>query len=370
MDDKGYAFTPLAFLLMIPVVIVAVSYGGIVNELNMMSQIAIGGSVTSSTESNIITTLQKSLGDAGRNATFNATRTVIDKETELNGYGNPFLDDSRSHIKNVAVSYLNTAVIATAQQLGSQQPGYNYATGRQIYINNVLITNTTPHNASGLTANNLTIYQTEPFGFYISIKKGIPITVVQNGQNFTGYTPNITAYVSIQGMDDAYIWVNTLNRRSDVIYQYPFYASYSKEYHFTDNVDDNNKVKGDTLQHLWDCLNGTGNAANLANNPYYFPDPFGLNFFDRLENRTSSTDPNNATRMSTFILGDPLVYDVNGNQISAVDHEYFARVHGNPITIGGSILYDSYSTPVPFYLSNTTPSYYFNLFNLKSTYGK
>jgi len=34
MDEKGYAFTPLAFLLFIPVIIIALSYGNIVNELN------------------------------------------------------------------------------------------------------------------------------------------------------------------------------------------------------------------------------------------------------------------------------------------------------------------------------------------------
>ncbi len=46
MEDKGYAFTPLAFLLFIPVIIIAVSFSGIVNEVNTLSAIVIGGDVT------------------------------------------------------------------------------------------------------------------------------------------------------------------------------------------------------------------------------------------------------------------------------------------------------------------------------------
>ena len=46
MDDKGYAFTPLVVLLFIPVIIIGVSFSGIVNEVNTLSSIAIGGDVT------------------------------------------------------------------------------------------------------------------------------------------------------------------------------------------------------------------------------------------------------------------------------------------------------------------------------------
>jgi len=353
MDDNGYAFTPMALLLMVPIVIVAVSYGNIVNELNMISQIAVSGDITYGTTSNIIDTLQKSLGDAGRNATFNATRTVINSETLIHGHGNPFLTDSRSYIEEVTANELNTAIISTCQNLKNE-------TGRQIYVNNVLITdNSTSDNTFALTKNDFTIYQEEPFGFFISINKGIPLTVVYDGQNFTGYTSNITAYVSIQGMEDPYIWINSLNRRSDVIYKYPFYDSYYNNYHF----DDSSTGK---LQHLWDCLNGTNNNANITNNPYYFPDPYGLNFFDRLENRTSSNDTNNQTRMSTFIVGDPLQLNVQGTKnISAVDRQYFNNVQGKPIKIGGLNFQDPY--PSTFYLSNSNPNY-FTVFNIGTSY--
>jgi hypothetical protein len=359
MDDKGYAFTPMALLLIIPVMIIAISYGNIVNELNMISQIAIGGDVTYGATNNVITTLQKSLGDAGRNATFNATRTVIDNEVAINTHGNPFLSDSRLYIKNITANELNVAIISTCQNLSTQ-------TARQIYINNTLISNTTPSNASIITANNLTIYQTDPFGFYISINKGIPLTVTQNGQNFTGYTQNITSYVSIQGTEDPYIWVNTLNRRSDVIYKYPFYDPYFKEYHFADNHYYNTTTNTVYLQHLWDCLNGTDNNASVANNPYYFPDTNGMTFFDRLENKTSATSigPPEA-RMSTFILGDPLMLDINGKQVSCLDHEYFANTVGaQTISVDGYTFYDTYPTPAKFYLSQG----YLNSLGLTASY--
>lgn len=42
-DEDGYAFTPLAVLLFIPVIIIAISYGNIVNEANMLAGLATGG---------------------------------------------------------------------------------------------------------------------------------------------------------------------------------------------------------------------------------------------------------------------------------------------------------------------------------------
>lgn len=46
MDDKGYTITPMAFLLIIPVIIFAVAFGDIVNEINQFSTITIGSDVT------------------------------------------------------------------------------------------------------------------------------------------------------------------------------------------------------------------------------------------------------------------------------------------------------------------------------------
>jgi hypothetical protein len=43
MDEKGYVFTPATLLLLIPVIIVAIAYSGILNELNMASNVVIGG---------------------------------------------------------------------------------------------------------------------------------------------------------------------------------------------------------------------------------------------------------------------------------------------------------------------------------------
>lgn len=42
MDEKGYVFTPTTLLLIIPIVIVAMAYSGIVNDLNMVSTMAVG----------------------------------------------------------------------------------------------------------------------------------------------------------------------------------------------------------------------------------------------------------------------------------------------------------------------------------------
>lgn len=358
MDDRGYAFTPLAFLLMIPVVIVAISYGNIVDELNMISAIVIGGDVTYSAANDITNGIQKSASDAGRYGAYQAVKRVIDNENNSATRSQPFLTDSRSYVKNVTVTNLNTNIVEIAKNLTSE-------TGRQIYINNVLITPTTSSNVSTLTTNDIVIYQTDPYGFYVNVTAGINITVTQNRQNITFKTPPVSSYVSIEGLEDPYIWVNSKDRIAQLIYKYPYYGSYynstmggsQSEYHFADSWNSTG------LYHLMECLNGTNNAGNITPNPYYFPDTNGMTFFDRLEGRNNNTaqGPSSA-EMSTFIIGEPLLTDYNGAHLSAVDHEYFAAVSGTSITVKGKTLQDpDYHT---FYLS----SRYFNNLSLISNY--
>ncbi len=50
---------------------------------------------------------------------------------------------------------------------------------------------------------------------------------MQNGQNLSFKTPVRNIYVSIQGLEDPYIWVNTMERNSTVIYAYPYYTNTS-----------------------------------------------------------------------------------------------------------------------------------------------
>ena len=334
MDEKGYAFTPLAFLLFIPIIIIAASYGDITDEVNMIAQIAIGGDVTYSAANNIYDAMEKGAVDSGRSAAFNATRTVIDYER--------FLPNSTAYIHDRILDSMNMHVLLTCQRLESE-------TGRQIYINNISVTNST---TDVFMPNDINITQEDPFGFYVNIKGGIPLRIEQNGQSFEGVTPPIKAYVSIEGMEDPYIWLNTNYKKSDIIYKYPNYeqiVGFSPNYNFHESSD------GTYLHYLFECLNGTGNPSGLALKPYYFQDPYGgLTFFDRLENRTTSTNSNNNTWMSTFILGDPLARDY-GYQISAVDHEYFNNVTGSPIYIGKTKMVDPEG--FTFYLSNNYKGY-------------
>lgn len=347
MDDKGYTFTPLVFLLIIPVVIIATSYSDIVNEVNAISQIAIGGDVTYDAANNIVLAVEKGMRDAGRNAAYNATRQVIDNEAKR--YTNPFLSDSKGYVKSVLAGSLNSSVVETCKQIEAE-------TGRQVYVKNIPITNST---STVLTASDIEINQTDPYGFYITVKEGIPITVTQNDQNFTGYTPEITTYVSIEGLEDPYIWVKSLDRRSYVFYKYQYYITYmgNLEYHFDDDWDKKYPYR---LYNLWHCINGTGSSVELR--PYYFPDPNGLTFFDRLEGGTTSSGPDEA-KMSTFIIGEPLYEEFGAAHISSLDHEYFAGVPGTKtIEVKGNVFKDPVGSD--FYLSNN----YFTYFNLKDSY--
>ncbi|MGB9838311.1 hypothetical protein [Methanothermobacter sp.] len=331
-DEDGYAFTPLAVLLFIPVIVIAISYGSIANEANMLAALTMGGDVTVTVVGSIYSTVEKAAADAGRNAAYNASRNVIDN-AEFFPAGT-----SKANITRNIVDAINANVINTSQELERQ-------TGRQIYINNIPITNYT--NAT-FTTSDVTITQNDPFGFSVEIRGGIPVKVVQKDQVYEFRLPQVSSYVSLEGIEDPYIWINTKFRASNVIYKYPYYASNGTyaDYRLNESVDRDGR-----LQNLWYCLNGTDNPSNITPRPYYFVDPYGLSFFDRLENRSSSADPQ-YTRMSTFIIGDPLLEDHKGNQyISKVDREYFLGIPGTTIKVRNNVVYDPLGCP--FCLSAT-----------------
>lgn len=338
MDDKGYAFTPMAFLLIIPVMVLAVSFNGVINELNTISAIAVGGDVTVTIANNIITAVEQDTADAGRNSAMGAVQTVINR---TNTYGAPPFfgqtgnnstgNNSKAFIVNSTVTMLNKNITQTCRVLEKQ-------TGRNISINNVPVDPDGTDSLTIFTVNNLTITQSDPYGFYITVS-GVPIKVVQNDssnqtiQSVQFNTPVRNVYVSIEKLEDPYIWVNTKERNSSVIYRYPYFTSSGAivnsptgDYHFAD------KVSNHTLNYLWECLDGP-NATAMGPRSYYFPDVHGLSFFDRLEGRLndSSGSPPSA-RMSTFILYDPIPEDHGNYNISTLDHEYFAKVLGYPLT--------------------------------------
>ncbi|MGA2676195.1 MAG: hypothetical protein ABSE83_04795 [Methanobacterium sp.] len=349
MDDKGFAFTPLTFLLLVPVMILAISYNGIINEVNTISAIAIGGDVTISIANNIATVIDEDTGDAGRYSALIAVQTVVNNTNLLAG-NDPFFNqtpgnNSTTFIINNVVSMLNNNLTNTCIDLENQ-------TGRTIYLNNIPI-NANSTNITVLNSSNLQISQNDPYGFTITVSS-LPISIVQNGQNVTIYTPVENAYVSIQGLEDPYIWVNTKERNSSVIWPYPYYTNtYNTgiaDYHFADQVSAGN------LNNLMACLEGSNASGNYIN-PYYFPDPHGLSFFDRLENRTNNTSGSPASaRMSTFIIYDVLSTEHGNQQCSMIDHEYFSGVAGSTIKAKGSVVTVPSSTQV-FIISPTYASY-------------
>jgi hypothetical protein len=328
MDNKGYVFTPMVYLLFIPIMVIAISYGSIVNE-------ATGAT------------------DAGRNAAYNATRLVIDNYT-FNRTPVFFSNGtSKRYIENRIISAINAYVINSSKTIEMQ-------TGREVFINNIPINNYT--NATFFDSD-VNISQTDPFGFYITVRGGIPVKIVQKGQVFEGRTPPISVYVSIEGLDDSYLWVNSKARISNIIYKYPFFT-YSSLYGYNYYFADTKNFTTNRLYNLWDCFNGTNNPSNITPRSYYFNDPYGLSFFDKLENRSTSAETNNATRMSSFIRGDPLLEDHGTPAISRVDWEYFKNppVAGTQITMDGDPITDA--TGSDFYLS----TFYKTFFGLQSAY--
>lgn len=362
MDEEGYMFTPTTLLLLIPIIVVAIAYSGIINELNIVSNLAIGGDVTSTTALNIYSAMEKGSADAGRNAAFSATRKVIDERKFFSNSGTN--SSSKAYVKERVLYTMNDYVVQACKDLETQS-------GREIYLNNQSVNNQT---SQLIYDSDITITQENPYGFYVNIKGGIPIRVVQKDQTYEGVTPPIKVPVSVQGLEDPYIWLNTQYLDSDLIFSYPEYRegiTYQNgvkvnPYRFDVTVD--TKLSSGQIQFLWYCLNGTDNPSSIGNRPYYFPDPSGLSFFDRLENRTNSNstaDP--SCRMSTFIIGDPLGNAHNTSTVSKIDHEYFTYPTYNPavypITIKNSALFRD-PLGYPFYLSQN----YFDLFALNKNY--
>ena len=373
MDDEGYAFTPMAFLLIIPVVVLAISFNGVINELSIISAIAIGGDVTATIASNIVTAVELDTGDAGRFAAFTAVQTVVNQTSTYTG-NQPFFgkngdnitgNNSRGFVTQTTLNIVNKNITETCRVLERQ-------TGRDIYINNNYVD---PNGTDVITVFNnssISLSQSDPFGFYITVNS-VPVKVVQrdvtgkNNQTVQFNTPVKNVYVSVEKLEDPWIWVMTKERNSSVIYRYPYYTSSgaisgatNPDYHFADNVS------AGRLNYLWECFNGP-NATAMGFRCYYFPDTHGLSFFDRLENRTNETSisPTSA-RMSTFIIYDVLMEDHGGNPTSMVDHEYFNGVTGSAITTTHGATVNNVLLPsgVNFLLSPT----YKTILGLQSNY--
>lgn len=366
MDDEGYAFTPMAFLLIIPVVVLAVSFNGVINELSIISAIAVGGDVTATIASNIVTAVELDTGDAGRYSAFAAVQTVVNQTSTYTG-NQPFFgktgnnstgNNSRAFVVQSTVGILNKNITETCRVLERQ-------TGRDIYINNIYVDPNGTNTLSVFDANNLSLTQSDPFGFYITVNS-IPVRVIQrdasgkNNQSVQFNTPVRNVYVSIEKLEDPWIWVMTKERNSSVIYRYPYYTSSGAisgstvgDYHFAD------KVTAGQLNYLYECFNGA-NVTIMGPRPYYFPDIHGLSFFDRLENRTPGTScsPESA-RMSTFIIYDVLMEDHGNQPTSMLDHEYFDGVPGTAITTTHGATVNNVIVPsgVNFLLSPTYKTY-------------
>ncbi len=353
MEDKGYVFTPLTFLLFIPVIILAVSFSGIVNEVNMISSIVIGGDVTAEVANNVVEDIQEDTADAGRNSAFMATKTVINN---YNLHNDPFFGtspgtDSRSYIESNTLTLINQNITNTCRVIEQQ-------TGRTIIINGFTIDANGTSSYQIFASSNMNITQSDPFGFNITLTS-IPVTIIQNSttnnQTFTFNTPNMNVYISITQLEDPYIWVNTYGHNSSVIYPYPYYTASSSViggnnssiYHMGDQVSKGN------LNYLNQTLWGAVPSNYM---PYYFPDVHGLTFFDRLENRTNDTSlgPNSA-KMSTFVLWNPNYQNMPGYTPSYLDHEYFEGINGTPITTTHNGVVTNVTDPVGnvFYLSST-----------------
>ncbi len=154
MDEKGFAFTPLTYLLIIPVMVIAISYGNIIDEANLIGSLITGCDVTYSSATTLFSAKEKGANDAGRNSAYNASRKVVDDHTFFTS------GTSKNYIKNNIIAALNVHIVDTALKI-------QHETGRQVYINNILIDDYTD---KPFNTNNVNITQTDPFDLILKSK--------------------------------------------------------------------------------------------------------------------------------------------------------------------------------------------------------
>ncbi|HDH27981.1 MAG TPA: DNRLRE domain-containing protein [Euryarchaeota archaeon] len=299
MNNKAFVFSGMALLLVLPVLIMAASFTDVVKTGNMGVSLNLRADRVFQVKTDLEETVVSASISSGRynahQATLNLSLT-FEELTQESGleyaslhsfYTDPEVSasDSKTVIEENIRNSINNA-------LGEVIADYS-SSGVNIIINQ----------GNNVTGPDISINQTEPFTFIVGIDS-MPLYIDFGFTTYNGTLNSVTAVVPIEGLMDPYIFVKTKGRSTNRIFESP-YGNNISSFLYNDTV---------------------GSGSSLNPRPYYHNNTEGLSFFCKLDGKTSAACTDiDASKMETFVLGDPL----SQTSASVVDHQYFENVLAN-----------------------------------------
>lgn len=340
MNNKAFVFTGMAFLLILPAIFLAASYFEMARYGNLGITISLHSDKVFIITTDLRETIAKAAQDSGRWNAYLAVKNIT--ETFENLTSEKSLDYATQHswYTDPEITTLNSS---TAIE-NNIRASINYAiTG---LINNYSTSGVTlsVNNGNNITDEVISLYQKDPWGFYVNVTS-LPLFVQFGVATFNTTIPAISAYVSIENLQDPYIFVKTKGRSTNKIVRTP-YTPFNETYDQT--------VANNTIYQLYTAL--IGSRSNGDPRPYYHNSSDGLSFFCRLDGKNATQCTDDGAEMETFVVGDPL----SKSGVSIVDHYYFTDVAGSGITISGSPMDVPTASPnsYSFLIDDTHLSYY------------
>lgn len=337
---RAFVFTGISFLLVIPAIMLAASFAGMIRYGEVGREIALDSDVVFYISKDMRETIEETAKKSGRWEAHQATKLIIDIYTDLTRTTNisyakshSFFPDTgldpqgrniTTYLKDKIIETMNLRLNETVEELGKRS-------GKDIIFND-----------GNEITDELTISQSDPWGFYISVS-AMPLFVSGGGSSFNTTLPTFDVYITFEGLEDPYVFVQSEANSFSRIYRSPYEPyniSYAESWTMT------------RINNLYNVLIGSGTEDNPMPYYHYFGDSIrddGISFFSRLEGNST----NRPYKIETFLIGDVLM---NQSTADRVDHAYFSNANGSAITV----CTDDFKDPRGnvFYIDDDHLSYY------------
>jgi hypothetical protein len=317
---KGFIFTGMAFLLIVPAVILVASYIEMIRYGEEGRILALESDIVYYISWDLRETIVNSAENSGRWEAYQATALLINTYESLAGnysidyaVEHSWFTDPEVNTSNSSRVIEDNIIASINEALKEVMKNYSVA----ILLNN----------GNNITDDVLSLYQTDPWGFYVRISE-LPLVIQGTKAIYNTTIPAINVYVSIEGLSDPYIFIKTRGRSSNRIYR-TNYTPIDERY--------DESTSDSRLYQLYNVLIGSGRLGTPR--PFYHAhnasgSEGGICFFCRLDGKTASDCPHTSAKMETFIVGDPL----SKSNVSVVDHYYFTDILGSGITVSGAAM--------------------------------
>ena len=347
--ERGFVFSGATLMLAIPAIILAAYFMNALEYGSYGISISMRADVVFYIQNDLKETETTALENCGRYITFMTIKNMTDRfDTLLSEYGAtvaksrgffPYADmdgegrSSEVYVRDKIAECVNDALISALRQLSNK-------TGMVIIIKD----NSTTMAALNGTGNliersDITLMQYDPWGFNLTLAS-FPLLIMNEEKKIFYNTslPTSKAYVSIEDLQDPYIYINSEARSSNKIERSIFLYDL-----------DSDGASNNIINPFYIVLIGSGSESEPR--PYYYQADDGISFFGRLN---GGTEPyaDSSLRIETFVTGNPLELD----STSLIDHYYFSGIAGDPICINDTYFTDPLGNVV--YIDDTHLSFY------------